>query len=219
MEPNKEKEEKIGRFWRLFRYGFYFGLFFFPISAFIIPEEGIRFPGEAFLCETFPAINIYSQGSFDPELSKTFFSFAFLYFLTMILGIIVTFPYDFATKDKCLDTIKKVREKFKGREIHLSFGILFLYFSMIYTILMDFDIFPESVSMSAFTGYGLSLHAMKQAPLAPYIEPMYYSRIGLAIGGLMVVLIGYISIIGIPIMFRSIRCLILANKQMFSDDH
>ncbi len=216
MEALKEKNEKIGRFWRFARFGFYFALILFPISALIIPEEGIRFPGEAFLCKIFPSIYIYSQGSFDPELSKTFFSIAFLYFLMMAVGVIVTFLLDFETKDECLTYIEKVRENSKGKSNPVFIGFS-LCFSEIVIILMDFDMFPEQMSMSPFTGYGLSLHAMAQAPLAPYIEPMYYSRMGLAIGGSIVVLIGYVSIILLPIMFRVMRCFILVNMQKSSD--
>ncbi|MBU2836447.1 hypothetical protein HF673_11880 [Acidithiobacillus thiooxidans] len=202
----------ISRFTRFLYYNLYFCLLFFPVLAFIIPQNGFSIPGENAICRIFSGISVYSQGSFDPGLSKTFFTFGFLYISILIVGVILTWLADLATKEECLILIENLREKLKKKKINLPFSVFFLLSGELVLILGNFGIFPKNISVGVFTGYGLSLHDMATAALSPYFEPMYHNRIGLAISGGIVILFGYITIVFIPLLFRSLRCLVVINR-------
>lgn len=202
----------ISRFTKFLYYNFYFCLVFFPALAFIIPQHGFLIPGENAICRIFTGIKVYSQGSFDPGLSKTYFTFGFLYILILLMGVILTWSVDLATKEECLIMMKNLAEKLKKKKINLPFGVFFLLSGELVLILGNFGIFPKNISVGVFTGYGLSLRDMATAALSPYFEPMYHNRIGLAISGGIVILFGYITIVFIPLLFRSLRCLVVVNR-------
>lgn len=115
----------IGRFTKFLYYNFYFCLLFFPSLAFVIPRNGFLMPGENEICNIFTGIKVYSKGSFDPGLSKTYFTLGFLYILILVVGVILTWLVDLATKEECLIMMKNLNEKLKMKRINLPFGVFF----------------------------------------------------------------------------------------------
>ena len=194
---------------------FYSGIssfIFFPVFAFLIPGNGFSFPGENIICTTFQAIKIYSHGSFDPDMSKTFFSIGFVYFLVLFVGTMTTFFIDLEKKEECLLVANISKLKFTKKS-HFFYATAFMIFSNIFLVINNFDLLSRKNSAGVFTGHGLSLHDLMSYPSAytNYFLPMYHSRSGLATSGTLLILVGYVSIVGIPFTLRALRCFILAN--------
>lgn len=184
----------------------------FPFLSFLIPENGFSFPGENLLTKLFPAITVYSNGSFNPEVSKAFFSVGFVYFIIAFLGIIATSFIDLEKKEECLQTASISKSAFKKKS-HFFYAIAFLISANVFLIVSNFDIFSVGSSVGALTGRGLTLYDLTTYPsfTTNYFLPMYHSRMGLAISGTLLIAVGWASIVGMPFWLRILRCFILAN--------
>ncbi len=208
---NAEKPKVYNTYTKLTTYSFYFYVVFFPILALFMPAHGFIVPGERLISKIFGGVDVYSLGSFDPGLSKTYFTILYISTIALMIAFITTWRSDLASKEDCIILIDRFNEKFKSRRFYFTFGIFFLISGYIVLILSNFGVIPKPVSIGAFTGYGLSLRDMATASLAQYFIPMYRNRIGLAFSGEIIAIYCWISIIVIPLLFRVLRCVFLAR--------